>query len=179
MDIRKLTRGAFFLALGVVLPQAFHLVGGPTMGQVFLPMHLPVLLAGLLVCPWAGLYVGFFSPLISHLLTGMPSVAPMPILLLMLAELPLMGVAASLLYRRLRLNILLSLPVAMLVGRVATGTMFLLLTLVMGLSPSGMWPYLSAAVIAGLPGIALQLVLVPLLVAGVERGVPSWAEISK
>lgn len=179
MDIRKLTRGAFFLALGVVLPQVFHLIGGQATGQMFLPMHIPVLLAGFLVCPWAGLYVGLLSPFISHLLTGMPPMAPVPILVLMSVELPLMGMMAGLLHRRLKLNIFVSLPVAMLAGRLGIAVAFMVLTSMAGLELGSLWAYVTGAVVTGLPGIAMQLVLVPLLVAGLERGVPSWAETSK
>ncbi len=177
MNVKKLTRGALFLALGIVLPQVFHLIGGPAAGTTFLPMHIPVLLAGMLVCPWAGLYVGVLSPLISHFLTGMPPLAPMPILILMMVELPVMGLAAGLLYRKLKLHILISLPVAMLLGRIALGLAFMALTGIIGLQlPVGMWAYVTGAVTTGLPVIVIQLLLLPVLVKAVERGVPTWNE---
>ena len=177
MNTKKLTRGALFLALGIVLPQVFHLIGGPAAGGTFLPMHIPVLLAGMLVCPWAGLYVGLLSPLISHLLTGMPPLAPMPILILMAVELPVMGVAAGLLYRKFKLHILISLPAAMLLGRVALGIAFMVLTGIIGLElPVGMWVYVTGAATTGLPGIVVQLLLLHILVKAVERAVPTWTE---
>ena len=46
---RKLTLSALFLALGLVLP----LITGqiPQIGKMLLPMHIPVLLCGM-VCGW-------------------------------------------------------------------------------------------------------------------------------
>lgn len=45
---KKLVFCAICVALCVVLPMAFHALGS---GTVFLPMHVPVLLCGL-VCTW-------------------------------------------------------------------------------------------------------------------------------
>ena len=42
---RRLVMAALCVALGVVLPMAFHSV--PRGGSIFLPMHIPVLLCGL------------------------------------------------------------------------------------------------------------------------------------
>ena len=42
-SVRKLTISAMFLAVGIILPMAFHSFG-PNAGATFLPMHLPVLL---------------------------------------------------------------------------------------------------------------------------------------
>ena len=44
-SVRKLTISAMFLAVGIILPMAFHSFG-PNAGATFLPMHLPVLLCG-------------------------------------------------------------------------------------------------------------------------------------
>ena len=73
---RQLTVSGFFIALGLILPMLFHLAGG--MGVVFLPMHLPVLLAGFFLGPRFGLLVGIITPLLSSLLTGMPPLLPFP-----------------------------------------------------------------------------------------------------
>lgn len=62
---RKLVMAAMCAALGVVLPQAFHMV--PNAGSVLLPMHIPVLLCGL-ACGWPyGLACGILAPLLSSL----------------------------------------------------------------------------------------------------------------
>ena len=68
-----LTGTALLIALGVALPLVFHAV--PLGGRIFLPMHLPTFVAGLILGPLSGLVVGVGSPVVSSLLTGMP-VAP-------------------------------------------------------------------------------------------------------
>ena len=73
-SLRSLALSAMFLALGLVLP---FLTGQiPEIGNLLLPMHLPVLLCGL-VCGWKyGLAVGFTTPLLRSMLFGMPTFYP-------------------------------------------------------------------------------------------------------
>ena len=88
---------AVCIALCVVLPMAFHAV--PNAGQIFLPMHIPVLLAGL-CCGWPfGLLAGVAGPLLSSLFTGMPPLAYLPS---MLCELALYGLLSGAFSSRLR-----------------------------------------------------------------------------
>jgi len=178
MSLQQLTRGALLLAVGVVLPQVFHLFGG-TAGTVFLPMHIPVLLAGMLVGPLPGLIVGFFSPVLSHLITGMPPMLPLPILIFMMVELPIMGLVSGLLYRKLRLNIFFSLIAAMLAGRVFLGLTFMFMSGILGYQLPPLWTYISGAVVTGIPGIVIQLILIPLLAYRTERGSSTWAGTSR
>ena len=63
---------ALCMALGVVLPMAFHMI--PNAGSVMLPMHIPVLLCGLVCGPVLGLICGIFTPVLSSLITGMPGI---------------------------------------------------------------------------------------------------------
>jgi hypothetical protein len=91
-----LTGTALLLALGVVLPIVFHAI--PLGGRVFLPMHLPTFVAGLVLGPVAGLVVGAGSPILSALLTGRPSVFYM---VPMIFELSTYGLVAGLLRPRL------------------------------------------------------------------------------
>lgn len=58
MTTRKLTYTAFFIALGIILPQAFHMVGGPGAGSIFfLPIHLPVLIGAMILGPISGMLI--------------------------------------------------------------------------------------------------------------------------
>lgn len=160
-----LTHTALYLSLAVLLPVGFHAFG--IAGRLFLPMHLPVLLAGFLIGPVSGIVVGLIAPGLSHLLTGMPPTYAVP---LMSLELPIYGLVAGLCYRRLKLNVYISLICAMLVGRIMFGLSLSLLGLFIDV------PYTTAAffstggaIVTGLPGIALQLTLVPLIVAAANR----------
>ena len=75
-NTRKLIYSAICLAIGLLLPQVFHMFSVANAGSVFCPMHLPVLLCGFL-CGWIwGGAVGILVPLLSSLITGMPP-APM------------------------------------------------------------------------------------------------------
>jgi LytS/YehU family sensor histidine kinase len=161
--IRHLTYGALFLALAIVLPVAFHQFG--LGGRIFLPMHIPVLMAGLLTGPICGLIVGLLAPAGSFLLTGMPPAYAVP---LMSIELPLYGLAAGLAYQRLRLNIYVALLAAMIVGRLGFALGLLLMGLFLEM-PYGIREYFSAAVVTGLPGILVQVIFIPPVVAALVR----------
>ena len=74
--VKKIVLTALFTALCVVLPMAFHSI--PNAGSIFLPMHIPVLLCGL-VCGWAyGGLCGLVGPLLSSVMTSMPPAAVLP-----------------------------------------------------------------------------------------------------
>lgn len=159
------THSALYLSLAVVLPIAFHQFG--LGGRVFLPMHLPVLLAGFLAGPVSGLVVGLLAPGLSSLLTGMP---PTDRILLMAMELAMYGFVAGITYRRLRLNLYIALVVAMIVGRLMFGLGLFLLGLFMNI------PYTASAffstggaLLVGWPGALAQLILIPIIVASVKR----------
>jgi niacin transporter len=130
-------------------------------------MHIPVLLAGFLVGPGSGVLVGLLAPTISHLVTGMPPSYAVP---LMSLELPIYGLIAGLAYVKLRMNVYVSLIIALIAGRLMFGLGLFVLGLFMEL------PYNAAAffaaggpIVAGLPGIIVQIFLIPLIVAAVKR----------
>lgn len=154
------------VALGVVLPIAFHSL--PDGGRIFLPMHIPVLLCGLLCGPWYGLGCGILAPALSHLITGMPMAAALPG---MLCELAVYGLVSGLVHGGLRrqsrgLRVYAALVCAQLAGRVAAGLAngFLFMA---GSYSLQMW--LTASFVTALPGIAVQLLLIPVLALALEK----------
>lgn len=163
--VRFVSHTALYLALAVLLPIAFHTFGAG--GRIFLPMHVPVLLAGFLAGPLSGLVVGLLAPGLSNLLTGMP---PTYAVALMSTELPIYGLVAGIAYQRLRLNIYLALLIAMLFGRTMFGLSLFVLGAFIDL-PYTAVKFFSAggAIVTGLPGIALQFVLIPIIVAAIKR----------
>ncbi len=172
---RELSLGGLFIALGIVFPIAFHAFGGGKLGAVLLPMYLPVLVCGMLVSPPIAAAVGLLTPLLSSALTGMPPV--MPVLPLMVAELATMGAVASLLHRRLRLHVVPATILTLLGGRVVMGVVVLLAVSLLppdlsAAIPESMrqpMPYVLAATLTAVPGLILQLIAVPSVVAAVER----------
>lgn len=165
--VKKVSLCAICTALCYVLPPAFHAVG---LGSVFSPMHLPVLLCGLL-CSWPyGLLCGLVGPVLSSLLSGMP---PAAMLIHMIPELCVYGLAAGLGMKwvrtgRLVADLYLSLVPAMLLGRVAGGLVRSLVYLSTAQSYSiALWA--GAYLVETLPGTLLQLIALPVLVLTLEK----------
>lgn len=158
------TAAAILAAAGAVaLPQVFHAAGallgaGPALGQALLPMHLPVLLAGFLAGPAAGLAAGALAPLISFFLSGMPSAALLPFMVLELAG---YGAFAGLL-SSLRIPSLLKVIAAQTGGRALRAVAILIAFYGFGSAAvpvSLIW----TSIAQGLPGLILQWISIPLL----------------
>lgn len=163
---KRLTLAALFVALCVVLPFAFHSVANA--GSIFLPMHLPVLLCGI-ICGWPyGLACGILGPLLSALLTGMPPVAFLPG---MLCELAAYGTVTGILTEKIKtgnklFNLYIPLVTAMITGRLFYG---ILNALIFRAGNYSMEIWLTAAFVTSLPGIVIQLILVPSIVYILEK----------
>ena len=165
-SVRKLTYAALCLALALVLP---FLTGQiPEIGSMLCPMHIPALLCGFLCGgPW-GLAVGGIAPILRSLLFSRP---PMFSAIPMAFELAAYGAVAGILYRRLprhKGRIYLSLILAMIAGRLVWGVVQVVM---MGLQGSAftMEAFLAGAITTAIPGIILQLVLIPAVVAALEK----------
>lgn len=163
--IKRMTLSALCVALCVVVPIAFHVI--PNAGTVFLPMHIPVLLCGL-VCGWQyGLLCGVLGPLVSSVLTGMPPAAMLPG---MMVECGMYGCVGGLMMDHVRTGSLyrdlyISLPVAMLAGRVISGIAKALI-----LAPgTSLTAWATASFVTGLPGISVQLIVLPPLIVALTR----------
>lgn len=165
-SIFKLCTAALLLAIGILLPQVFHLVGGQAMGGMFLPMHIPVFIAGLLLGPSYGVAVGTITPLLSFLFTGMPPAAKLPFMLL---ELLTYGLLSGLLRKRCPLFI--SLIVAQVGGRLVNVLALLTATYLLQLNvPPAVT--VGTAVVTGVPGLAVQLIFIPAAVMLLEHVLP-------
>lgn len=163
---KNLVAAALCVAIGIVLPLAFHSV--PNAGSVILPMHIPVLLCGLLCGPVYGLLCGILTPLLSSLMTSMPPMAYLPS---MLCELAVYGLLAGLLILVVRtkwtiLNLYIALVGAMLGGRIVYG---ILNSLIFRAGQYSMELWLTASFVTALPGIVIQLVLLPVLVFALKK----------
>ena len=165
---KHLVLAALFLALGIVLP--FFTGQIPAVGKMLLPMHIPVLLCGL-ICGWQwGLAVGFVTPLLRSLLFSVPVLYPMAVG--MAFELAVYGAVVSWLYSHSRWQCVKALykcliP-AMVTGRLVWGVVMIAL---MGLSGSAFtWEaFIGGAVLNAVPGIVLQLILIPAVMVLLDR----------
>lgn len=165
---KKLILAAFFLSLGFVLP---FLTGQiPSIGKMLLPLHIPVLLCGL-ICGWQyGLGVGFILPLMRSALFAAPVLYPTAIA--MAFELATYGFVIGLLYSRSKWQCVRALYrcliIAMLAGRVSWGIVEVLL---LGLGGQGFTfqAFVMGAFVNAVPGIALQLLLIPAVMLALDR----------
>lgn len=162
---KRLTVSAICLALCVVLPVLFHAV--PNAGNIFLPIHFPVLICGLMCGTVYGAVCGVIGPLLSSLITSMPplSVAPS-----MMIECAVYGLVCGLMMKYVKtgkslLDLYLSLVTSMLIGRVVAGLAKALI-FTPGISP---FAWVGASIITGIPGIAIQLILIPLLITALTK----------
>ena len=165
--VKNLVLAAMFMALGLVLP---FLTGQiPQVGAMMLPMHLPVLLCGL-VCGWQyGGLVGFVLPLLRHTLFGTP---PLITATAMAFELAAYGMVAGFLYARSRWQCLRALYrcliAAMIGGRIVWGAACVVL-LGLGKLEFSWQAFLSGAVLSAIPGIVLQLLVIPAVMVAMDR----------
>lgn len=167
-NIINLTLAAMFMALGLVLP---FLTGQiQQIGSMLLPMHLPVLLCGL-ICGWKyGATIGFLLPLLRYFLFGMPPIFPVGIA--MAFELLTYGLVVGFMYSHSRwqciISLYRSLLTAMIAGRIVWGTVEIML---LGLGENGFtWQaFMAGAFLNAVPGIVLQLVAVPAIMIALNK----------
>lgn len=159
-----MVKASIFLALGLILPYFFHLMG--MAGTVFLPMHIPVLLCGFILGSRYGLIVGLVTPLLSSVLTGMPPIYPIGIS--MCLELAMYGFISGFLYKEKGLNIFIALIIAMLAGRAVSGVAnYALFT--MGGKPFVFKMFLTGSFVKGMWGILIQLIFIPIIMKALEK----------
>ncbi|MGN1348540.1 MAG: ECF transporter S component [Acutalibacteraceae bacterium] len=165
-NLINLALAAMFLALALVLP--FVTAGIPQIGNALCPMHIPVLLCGFVCGPWYAMGIGFIAPLLRFALFGMPPI--MPIGIAMCFELAAYGLVSGLMYKYLpkkKPYIYVSLIGAMLIGRGVWGAARAVLY-GLGKSEFGFAAFIAGAFTNAIPGIIIQIVLIPLLVMMIE-----------
>lgn len=132
-------------------------------------MHIPVLICGFFCGPWYGMAVGFIAPLLRFLLFGMPPIIPIGIA--MSFELATYGFVSGFLYKLLpkkKPYVYVSLISAMLLGRIVWGVVRVILY-GLGKSEFGWKAFVSGAFLNAVPGIILQIVLIPILVMALKK----------
>ncbi len=167
LKLKKLVFSALFLSLGMVLP--FLTMQIKEIGDSLLPMHLPVLLCGVLCGHGYGAAIGLLLPFLRSVCFGMPPLYPNAIW--MAAELLTYGLAIGLMYKKLPKNTLclyLSLILSQISGRIVWG---LTKTLLLGFGGKTFTIalFISGGFIDAIPGIILQLILIPPIVIIIKR----------
>ncbi len=168
--LEKITFSGVMLSLALLLP--FLTAGNTSLGNMFLPMHLPIMFCGF-VCGWKhGLVVGAAAPMLRMLLIGMP---PIHKAVPMAFELAVYGLLCGLLYKFLKKKLYgtyVSLGVAMVAGRIVHATVkFALAKLAVfdKLNSFALGAYMTESVLQAWPGILLQIILIPVLVMVLKK----------
>jgi len=152
-EIRSLAFQGLLVGLAVALPVAAHLTGAPV--RVLLPMHWPVILAGLVYGWRGGALVGLMAPSASFVLSGLPAPTILPA---MTAELFCYGFATGLLRERFGWNPFASVAVALVLGR----AVFVCVAAIGGVAAANYLGYVKAALLPGVPAALGQILLLPL-----------------
>ena len=164
---KRTTLCAACIALCYVLPIAFHSIG---LGSALSPMHIPVLLCGLICGGGAGILCGLIGPVLSSLLSGMP---PVLMLVRMIPELCTYGLVAGIAMKRLHTgsgakDVYISMIGAMVAGRIVGGiatAVFFAVT--SGVYSVGLW--FTSYFVEAIPGIVVHLVVVPVLYFALQK----------
>jgi len=167
-EINNLTLAAMLLALGIVLPT----ITGPHLGSRLLPMHIPALLAGLVLGAKYGLVVGFLTPLLRSVTFGMPPL--LPAATAMAFEIGTYGLIAGLIYHQVKQNVKTlygALIVAMIAGRLVFGVAMFVLLVGFGLGPGvySLSIWIGSVFLTSWLGIAAQLAIIPGIVVALGR----------
>lgn len=166
---KKMVLSGMFIAIGLVLP--FITANIPEIGKRLCPMHIPVMLCGIF-CGWQyGLIVGIITPLLRGFLFQMPVLFPDGVV--MAFELAAYAVVISLMYNALPKRlwaIYISLITSMVGGRIIYGAVKATIMAAGLLSSPFTWQvFITSAVVKAIPGIILQLIIIPPLVYAVKR----------
>ena len=159
-SLLNIVLSAMFLAIALILP---FLTGQiKEFGSMLLPMHIPVMLCGL-VCGWQyGLTIGLIAPILRSALFAMPVMFPTAIA--MAFELATYGFVIGILFQKARWKCIKSLYrcliISMVAGRVVWGIVQCIL---LGLGENGFTisMFVTGAITKAIPGVILQLMLIP------------------
>lgn len=161
----KIVYSGLFIAMGIILPQAFHIFG-QNAGMIFLPIQISILVAGLVMGHFYGGIVGFLVPVLSSLLMGMP---PVPKVYFMIFELMAYGVITGIMIKNH--SVYASLLTAMIGGRIVYGTALFMGVVLFGIrAPFANITAFWGGIITGIPGILIQFVIIPVLVKAIKKG---------
>lgn len=166
--LKNTVLAAMFLTIGVVLP--FFTSQIKEIGDTLLPMHIPALLCGFICGPWYGLVTGIMIPLLKSLVSSMPPIYPNAVW--MALELATYGFVAGFLYRKKRNPrtgyTYVCLITSMIAGRIVWGIAKAVLLGIGGKS-FGISAFIAGGFVDAIPGIVIQLVLIPILLKALKK----------
>lgn len=171
-SVKEIVLSGLFITMGLVLPVIFHFFG---LGKAFLPMHIPVLIAGFVLSTPYAVLVGALTPLLSSIITGMPPL--FPVMPYMMLELAAYAGLASVFARKLKFNTYITLIISMLSGRIVAGAAVWLMVVLFDVKLPGPFVFITSAIITGIPGIIIQLVLIPIVLTFLRKSSITKSEV--
>ena len=168
MKLKNTVLSAMFISIGLLLP---FLTGQiQQIGNMLLPMHIPVLLCGLICGPLYGFFVGFILPILRSFVFEMPQLYPQAIA--MAFELATYGLIIGFLYRyfpKQNLKYLyLSMIISMISGRIVWGLAEVVLLSFIN-TPFTFYAFISGSLLTAVPGIILQLIIIPTIMIALRK----------
>ena len=165
--IRKLVLSDLFLSFGIILP--FFTGQIPQIGSMLLPMHIPVFLCGL-ICGWKyGLLIGLLLPITRSLLFTMPSLLTA---ISMSFELATYGCVVGYMFEHSKCQctkiLYCSLIISMILGRIVWCIVQIFI-LGMNGQTFTFTMFISASLLNAIPGIILQLILIPIIMVALNK----------
>ncbi len=176
---KRTVMSGLMIALGIILPFVSSHGWGLPVGQIFLPMHIPVLLSGFFAGPLIGGATGFILPYLNSAVSGMPTLFPNGVI--MSFELLGYGMAAGLIHKLFKnKNTLPALYITLILSLIFGRILYALTAYILFASVPGM-KYMSVivALVKGIPGIAIQLIIVPPIVRAVSKNLLSPETVLK
>ncbi len=145
---------AIFISSAIVLPIIAHSLHAPV--RYLLPMHWPVILAGILYGWRAGAITGALAPLLSYLLSGYPLPNILPS---MTAELFAYGLIAGMLRQKFNVNLFISIGASIVIGRIV----FIVFVVITNRASISDLEYFKVALVPGFAAAFLQILSLPFL----------------
>lgn len=165
--IQRLAASAVLLAMCIVLPFITGQI--PEIGNMLCPMHIPVLLCGFL-CGWQyGAVTGFIAPLLRSFLFASPPLFPQAVS--MAFELLTYGMVSGLLSKKLpdkSFYVYFNLIISMFSGRIVWGLVRFIIQGI-GYTDFSFSLFIAGAFSNAVPGILIQLIVVPIVVIALRR----------
>lgn len=163
--IKKLTLSAILFSIGLILP--FITMQIPTIGSMLSPLHIPVLMAGFVLDSISAMIIGIILPVFRGLIFMIPR---FPTAFFMVFELGAYGLVSGLIFNKVfkrnftYFNIYVTLITSMIIGRVMFGiAKYIAFKYILDMSAYTLVLWVSDVFISSIPGIIIQLLLIPML----------------
>lgn len=151
------------ISLGIVLSMMINVFNG--LYQVVLPIHIPVIIAGLLLGPISGINVAVLAPILSNVFCGSPHVED---LLLIIFELICYGYISGFMKNKNQ-NIYITLIISLILGRTIYFVCLWILTNVSTIDLFSIEKTIKT-IIKETPGIIIQIIIIPPILKKMKSG---------